>query len=49
MPAAFTAATIAIKIADIDGSFGMPVSLEILVTWMRDRVIPDFTPYAREE
>ncbi len=38
-------ATIAIKIADIDGYFGMPDSLEILIAWMRDSAIPDFTPY----
>ena len=42
-------ATIAIKIADIDGYFGMPQSLEILIAWMRDSVIPDFTPYVRSE
>jgi len=42
-------ATLAIKIADIDGYFGMPESLEILVAWMRDSVVPDFMPYVRSE
>lgn len=42
-------ATIAIKIAGIDGYFGMPESLDILVAWVRDSVIPDFTPYVRPE
>ena len=42
-------ATIAIKTADIDGYFGMPESLDILVAWVRDSVIPDFTPYIRPE
>jgi hypothetical protein len=42
-------ATLAIKIADIDGYFGMPQSLEILVAWMRDSAMPDFMPYVRSE
>ena len=42
-------ATIAIKVADVAGYFGMPESLEILIGWMRDSVIPDFTPFVLME
>jgi hypothetical protein len=42
-------ATIAIKVADIDGYFGMPESLEVLIGWMRNSVIPDFTPFVRPD
>jgi hypothetical protein len=42
-------ATIAIKVAGIDGYFGMPESLEVLTGWMRERVIPEFTPVVRPD
>ena len=42
-------ATIAIKVADVEGYFGMPESLEVLIGWMRDSVIPDFTPFVRPD
>jgi hypothetical protein len=42
-------ATIAIKVADIDGSFGLPKSLEIMVRWMRDSAIPEFAPFTRPD
>jgi hypothetical protein len=42
-------ATVAIKIADVDGNFPMPTALEALVHFMRDVAIPEFTPYVREE
>ena len=40
-------ATIAIKVADVDGYFGMPESLEVLIRWMRDSIIPNFMPFVR--
>jgi hypothetical protein len=42
-------ATIAIQVAGADGYFGMPESLEALIGWMRDSVIPDFTPFVRPD
>jgi hypothetical protein len=42
-------ATIAIKLADIDGYFVLPESLEVLIRWMRDSVIPEFTPFVRPD
>ena len=40
-------ASVAIKVGGIQGNFGMPETLEILVAWMRDEIIPEFTPYIR--
>jgi hypothetical protein len=42
-------ATIAIKVADADGYFVMPRSLEILIGWMRDSAIPEFAPFVRPD
>jgi hypothetical protein len=42
-------ATIAIKVAGIGGYFGIPESLEILIGWMRDSTIPEFTPFVRPD
>lgn len=42
-------AAIAIKVANVDGYFGMPQSLEILIAWMRDSTIPEFTPFVRSD
>jgi len=42
-------ASVAIKIADVDGNFGMPQSLEILIGWVRNSAIPEFTPYVRAD
>ncbi|HEX2822936.1 MAG TPA: hypothetical protein VHO07_22655 [Streptosporangiaceae bacterium] len=40
-------ATIALKVGGIEEYFRMPQSLEILIAWMRDSVIPAFTPFVR--
>jgi hypothetical protein len=40
-------ATIALKASGVAGYFRMPQSLEILTGWMRDSVIPAFTPFVR--
>jgi hypothetical protein len=40
---------IAIKVADTDGYFAMPESLEILVGWMRASAIPEFVPFTRPD
>jgi hypothetical protein len=42
-------ATIAIEVAGADGYFVMPQSLEALIGWMRDSVIPEFTPFLRPD
>jgi hypothetical protein len=40
-------ATIALKVGGVEGYFRMPQSLEILIGWMRDSVIPTFTAFVR--
>jgi len=42
-------AAVAIKVAGIEGHFGMPESLEILVAWMRDVAIPELSPFVRKD
>jgi hypothetical protein len=42
-------AAIVIKVAGVDGYFGMPESLQALIAWMRDGVIPDFMPFVRPD
>lgn len=42
-------ATVAIKVAGTDGYFVMPETLEILIGWMRDSVIPVFAPFTRPD
>lgn len=42
-------ATIALKVAGTDGCFLMPESLDILVRWVRDSAIPEFSPFTRPD
>jgi len=40
-------ASVAIKVGGLQGNLAMPQTLEILIGWMRDETIPEFTPYIR--
>lgn len=40
-------ASVAIKVGGLLGNLIMPQTLEILIAWMRDETIPEFSPYIR--
>jgi hypothetical protein len=42
-------ASVAIRVAGVDGYFIMPQSLEAVIGWMRENVIPELAPFVRPD